>query len=75
MHRAAPSETGTAVCDALFFRDDLQVGIPDRHDVLYPGKLILLNSRTIGFGVKPFEILGYVVGLLLLNGGHDYWIE
>jgi hypothetical protein len=34
-----------------------------------------LNSRTIGFGVKPFEILGYVVGLLLLNCGHDYWIE
>ena len=75
MHRAAPSETGTAVRDALFFGDDLQVGIPDRHDVLNPGELILLNGRTIGLGVKPFEILGYVVGLLLLNGGHDYWIE
>ncbi len=75
MHRAAPSETGTAVRDALFFGDDLQVGIPDRHDVFNPGKLILLNGRTIGLGVKPFEILGYVVGLLLLNGGHDYWIE
>lgn len=75
MHRAAPSKTGTTVRDALFFRDDLQVGIPDRHDVLNPGELILLNGRTIGLGVKPFEILGYVVGLLLLNGGHDYWIE
>ena len=75
MHRAAPSKTGTAVRDALFFGDDLQVGIPDRHDVFNPSKLILLNGRTIGLGVKPFEILGYVVGLLLLNGGHDYWIE
>ena len=75
MHRAAPSETGTTVRDALFFWDDLQVGIPDRHDVFYPSKLIFLDSRTIGLGVKPFEILGYVVGLLLLNGGHDYWIE
>ena len=75
MHRAAPCKTGTAVSNTLFFRDDLQVGIPDRHDVLNPGELILLNGRTIGLGVKPFEILGYVVGLLLLNGGHDYWIE
>ena len=65
MHRAAPTEIRTAISNTLFFGYYLQVRVPDRHHILYPGELIFLNGCAIGFGVKPFEILGNVVGLLL----------